>query len=316
MVLLFTFTTDAFVIPAEGNTGMIGLGTALSGITTPVVTPFDGETVDWTSYETLLTHLVDGGVDAVFPCGTTGEFASLTADEKRQLVERTVAATPADVSVVVGGTGTNVDEAVNWIETTADIGADGVVVTAPYFHTSNSPQGLSRFFERVADRSPLSLVLYNIPACVGEEIPVETVAELATHDSIVGLKDSSGDLAYGLRAIHQTPDEFGLFQGYDPLVLPSLRMGFDGGVNALSNVFPNAYRTVYDDPESERAREIHREVIEPLFDICREEGFAPATKAALAERGVLPSRDVRPPLVPAEGEAIRAAMDRAEAVLP
>jgi 4-hydroxy-tetrahydrodipicolinate synthase len=92
-------------------------------------------------------------------------------------------------------------------------------------------------------------------------------------------------------------------------------MGFDGGVNALSNVFPDAYRTLYDYPESDRASDINREAIEPLFDSCLEEGFAPATKAALAERGVLPSNGVRPPLTSVEGKAIRAALDRADTVL-
>lgn len=287
----------------------------LRGITTPVVTPFDDEGIDWPAYEALLSKLVEAGIDAVFPCGTTGEFASLTAAEGRRVVERAVRAVPEATPVVAGGTGTNAAEAADWIATAADLGVDGAVVTAPYFHTSNGSDGLRRFFERVADRSSVPIVLYNLPACVGEAIPVDVVAELATHDSIVGLKDSSGDLAYGLRVNSHTPEEFLLLQGFDPLLLASLRTGFDGGVAALSNAVPGAYVELYDDPASERARELHREAIEPLFEHCREEGFAPVTKAAAAERDLVPSTGVRPPLVPVEQDVVRAAVDRAEAVL-
>lgn len=294
---------------------MTDISGGLRGVTSPVVTPFDGESVDWQAYDTLLSHVVDADVDAVFPCGTTGEFASLTGIERRKVVERTVQRTPAEVAVLAGGTGTNVDESIDWITTLAELGVDAVVSTAPYFHTSNDPHGVQQFFESIAERSPLPVVLYNIPACVGESVSVGTVEALSAHDSIVGLKDSSGDLAYGLRAQGRVADDFLLLQGYDPLLLPALRMGFDGGVNALSNVIPSAYVELLDDPATDRALELHREAIEPLFDLCKEEGFAPATKAALAERGVLPSNEVRPPLVSVDTDAVREAVDRAESVL-
>lgn len=294
---------------------MAEISDSLRGVTSPVVTPFDGESIDWHAYEKLLSHVVDGGVDAVFPCGTTGEFASLTADERRQVVKRTVESTPDDVAVLAGGTGTNVDESIDWIATLAELGVDAVVSTAPYFYTSNDPHGVQQFFDAIAERTVLPVVLYNIPACVGESISVGTVEALSAHDSIVGLKDSSGDLAYGLRTDSRVADDFLLLQGYDPLLLPAVRTGFDGGVNALSNVTPSAYVELLDDPASERALELHREVIEPLFDLCKQEGFAPATKAALAERGVLPSNEVRPPLVSVETDAVQKAVDRAESVL-
>jgi len=284
-------------------------------MTTPVVTPFDGHEIDWESYDRLLAHLVEGGVDGVFPCGTTGEFASLTAEERRRVVSRTIDVTPADVSVVVGGTGTAVEEAVAWIETAADIGADAAVVTAPYFHTSNEPGGLRQFFERIADDSPIPVVLYNNPAYVGEPIPSGTVGELATHGSVVGLKDASGDLTYASRVEDQVPEEFLLLQGFDSLLLASMRTGFDGGMNMLSNVMPDAFVEIIDAPESDRADDIHRDAVVPLFERGRAEGFAPVTKTVLAERGIITSNDVRPPLVPVEADLVEAAMNRADSVL-
>lgn len=294
---------------------MTDIRDSLQGMTTPIVTPFDKHGIDWESYDRLLARLAEGGVDGVFPCGTTGEFASLTREERRQVVERTVEATPADVSVVPGGTGTSVAESVAWSETVADLGADAVVVTAPYFHTSNDPRGLRRFFERVADGSPLPVVVYNNPAFVGESIPVETVAELASRDSIVGLKDASGDVAYGVSAIDRTPEEFLVVQGFDSLLVASLRMGFDGGMNMLSNVLPGAFAEIVDSPASERARELHRDAVTPLFERGTEAGYAPVTKAALVERGVISSAEVRPPLVSVDTDRVSDAVADAEAAV-
>lgn len=279
---------------------------AIEGVTPPLATPFDRTDIDWESFDELLTHVVDGGVTGVFPCGTTGEAASLTREERRRLVERTVDRVGGEVPVLAGGTGTSVRETVEWLETLADLGVDAAVLTAPFFHNSNREPGLRRFFEAVADASPLPLCLYNIPACVGEPIPVETVVAAAEHEAVFGLKDSSGDLAYGLRAMHRTPEDFRLYQGYDSLLLPSLRMGFDGGINALSNAVPEAYADLVAEPSGERADRIHREVVEPLFDRCLDQGFAPATKALLAERGVIPTADVRPPLAAASFEDVEA----------
>ncbi len=268
----------------------------LAGITTPVVTPFDDGEIDWTGYDSVLEHVLAGPVDAVFACGTTGEFTSLTTRERRRLLERTVERVPATTPVIAGGTTADVPTSVEWIENAADIGADAVVATAPYFHNSNGPDGLYHFFREIADEATIPILLYNIPSCVGEPIPADVVGDLADHDAIIGLKDSSGDLGYGFRVQARAP-ELPLLQGYDALLLPSLRMGFAGGVNALSNVVPGAYRELVDDPSAPSADRIHRDTILPLFEHCRRDGFAPAAKAGLVARGVIDDPAVRPPLV-------------------
>lgn len=290
---------------------------ALGGITTPLVTPFaDGE-IDWAAFDRLLEHVLDGGVDGVFPCGTTGEFASLTVAERRAVIERVVERAPPDVAVIAGGTGTDVPGARQWLSTLADLGVDAAVVTAPYFHPANDPDGLERFVDRVVDDSPLPILLYNIPSCVGQTLPVTVVERLAERPPVIGLKDSSGDLEYGLRLRTATPPDFRLLQGYDALLVAALHMGFDGGVNAGANVFPAAYAELCDDPgpARERAWQLHAEVIEPLFQHCRSDGFAPATKAGLAARDVINVPRVRPPLCPVDPEAVTGAVERAEAVV-
>lgn len=275
---------------------MSELSATLAGITTPLITPFAGNAIDWSSYDTVLDRVLSAGVDAVFPCGTTGEVASLTRSERRQVVDRTVAATPDDVPVLVGGTGTSIGDTNDWITEIDEIGADVVVLTAPYFHPANDPEGYVEFFETVAAESSLPVLLYNIPVCVGATIPIDVIETIATHPNIIGLKDSGGDLNYGMQVTDRTPDDFLLLQGFDPLLLPSLLMGFDGGINAVSNVVPEAYVTLVTHPESEEAQRMHSTVIRPLFSLCAEYGFASGVKAALSAMETVDEPDVRPPL--------------------
>ena len=294
----------------------MSLTESLRGITCPIVTPFDAETgaVDEGALESLLEHLLAGGIDGLFPCGTTGEFASLSPEERRRVTKLTVEHADGEVPVVAGAAGTSVAETLSAIEDAAEVGADAAVVVAPYFHTANDPAGNQRFFEAVADASSLPLVLYNIPVCTGRAIAPETLAAVAEHETIVGLKDSSGDLEYTLAARRRTPDDFLLLQGYDSLLVPLLRMGGDGGVNALSNVLPALYGEVFDRADAERGRRLQAVAIAPLFEACTEYGFAPVTKTALAHRGVIPTDAVRPPLVavPETGQAaIAEAVDAA-----
>ncbi|WP_137289005.1 dihydrodipicolinate synthase family protein [Natronorubrum halophilum] len=270
----------------------------LQGITCPLVTPFDPDSgdVDDDAFATLLDHLLEGGIDAVFPCGTTGEFASLSREEHARVVELAVEHVSGRVPVLAGAAATSVHDAVAHTETAAETGADAAVITPPYFHAANAPEGNQRFIERVADRSPLPLLLYNIPVCTGGRLEPETLVAVAAHDNVIGLKDSSGDLEYFLSVMRRTPDDFLTLQGYDALLLPALRMGADGGVNALSNAAPERYAELYDTADGDRGETV-QDAIVPLFESCANDGFAPATKAALEYRDVIPSDAVRPPLV-------------------
>ncbi|WP_254528700.1 dihydrodipicolinate synthase family protein [Natrinema gelatinilyticum] len=268
---------------------------ALRGITCPMVTPFDDGSIDESALVDLLEHLHDGGIDAVFPCGTTGEFPSLTADERQHVLETTV--DNAAVPVVAGATATSIDETVAAVDRAAAAGADGVAIVTPYFTTANAPAGNRRFIEAVLDEASLPVLLYNIPQCTGQRIEPETVAAVADHERAIGIKDSSGDLAYVQSVLRKAPDEFLCLQGYDALLVPALRMGADGGINALSNVIPEVLGETFEHAGDERGRALQLDAIAPLFDACTTHDFAPATKTALAHRGIVPSDEVRPPLV-------------------
>lgn len=306
---------SGYVFATAAKQPGMDLQQSLAGITVPLVTPFDESgDVDDDALEAVLDHLLAGGIDAVFPCGTTGEFASLSPAERRLVLERTVETVDGEVPVVAGAGATSVAETVDYVDEAADCGADAAVIVPPYFHTANAPAGNRRFFEAVADEASLPLLLYNIPACTGQEIAVEAVTAVADHENVIGLKDSSGDLEYFLTALRRTPAEFLLLQGYDSLLLPALRMGADGGVNALANAVPEAYAELSETAESERGQELQAAIAD-LFEACGAYGFAPAAKAALASRDVISSDAVRPPLVTVPDDGKRAIDENLAGVL-
>ncbi|WP_227379349.1 dihydrodipicolinate synthase family protein [Haladaptatus halobius] len=292
---------------------------SFEGVLCPLVTPFAGDSVDETALTELVERLVDADMNGFVPAGTTGEFASLTSEEYRVVLETTVAA--ADGMPVMAGTAaTTVPGTLGRIETAADIGADAALVVLPYFHSANDPAGNEAFLSAVADDAALPVYLYNIPACTGQEIPPATVESVGRHDNVRGLKDSSGDFNYFLDVATRAPDDFQLYQGFDSHVVPGMLMGAEGGINALSNVIPEVFVAARDAVamgDVERARAVGAKRIAPLFQQCVTHGFAPATKAALESRGWLETAAVRPPLVELDEqtkEEIEMSVDHALAI--
>lgn len=280
----------------------------------PLVTPFDDEgALDVDAMADLVEHLVDAGIDGLVPCGTTGEFATLTGAERRRAVVTTVEAADGRVPVIAGAGGTAVESIREDLRAADEAGADAGLVVAPYYGGQASDAGNEAFFRAVADDAPLPVYLYNIPSAAGQRLTPDVVAALADHDRIAGIKDSSGDLTALDEILARTPAEFDVLQGWDSGFVPALVMGADGGINALTHLFPEAFADAADAVESgdlDRARRRQLETIDAPFRACVDQGFAPAIKAVLADRGVLPSAAVRPPREPLSDDACRALLDR------
>ncbi len=288
-----------------------------TGIICPMVTPFEDGEVDLESLESVVEFLIEGGVTGLMPCGTTGEFAALSRREYADVVERTVEAADGRAFTVPGALSSGVDESAELIDTIADLGAEAALVTNPYFYTSKRPAGNERFFRQVMERTDLPLMLYNQPRFTGQVISPETVAAVATEDSVVGLKDSGGDIGYYMKIMRDTPEDFLLFQGFDNLLLPGTLLGGNGGVVALANALPSAVVSVLEASENgdlDAAREIHENQLIPLFELCYEYGFATVSKAILAKEGVIASDEVRPPLLELSDEELAEVDDVLEAL--
>jgi 4-hydroxy-tetrahydrodipicolinate synthase len=283
---------------------MVKLDGSFEGILCPTVSLFNNGTVDEESLSRVTEFILNRGVDGLFPCGSTGEFASLTPEDRYRVIE-TVSENAGDAPVIAGAAGTSVPETLARIEDANEAGADAAAIVAPYFHSANQPEGTRQFFQAIADQATLPLFLYNIPMHVGTGITTETVAALAEHDSVRGMKDSSGDFSYFLAVDRKTPDEFLLFQGFDTLLVPALRADTNGGIHALANAIPEVFAEVIKHADDHGGAHLQQNAIAPLLELCLEYGVAPTVKAALVHRDVIPTDEVKPPLVPlAEGKKV------------
>lgn len=287
------------------------------GVLCPIVSPFREGDIDEEALSNVTEFILDGGVDGLFPCGSTGEFASLTAEQRQQVIQ-TVSRNADDAPVVAAVAGTSVPETLARIEDANEAGADAAAVVAPYFHSANQAKGTLHFFQTIADQATLPLFLYNIPMHVGTGIDAQIVETLAEHDSIRGMKDTSGDFSYFLKLDRLTPEDFRLFQGLDTLLVPSLRIGANGGVHALANVIPEVFTELVAHADTDRGITLQQEAVAPLLELCLKHGVAPAMKTALVHRGVIPTDEVKVPLVTLDEEVkgeIHEAVDHAQSLL-
>jgi 4-hydroxy-tetrahydrodipicolinate synthase len=271
---------------------------SITGAIVPMATPVDGRgggDVDEPALRRYTQTLVEGGVHGLFPCGSIGEFTSLSDAQRRTVVE-TVVDAAGDVPVLAGCGDTSLDAVRDHVATAAEAGADAAVVVTPYY-LSTTQGGLVRFYRRVAEAATVPVVLYNIPALTGHRLAVDTVAELATVDGVVGIKDTSGDLAYHRDVVSRTPDEFAVLQGATELAVASLDVGADGIVAGPANVFPASMAALYEAyrrGDRDRAVALSNDVAAPVVSATRDVPTAAAIKFLCSLAGV----DVGGPLPP------------------
>lgn len=207
----------------------------LAGVVPPTVTAFDEDgAVDLDGTAAHAQFVVDGGASAVFPLGTNGEFALLTGDERRQVVDCVTDA--VDVPVIAGVGAPSTRATVGHAEHAASVGADGVVVVTPYYYPVDD-QGAVEHYRAVADAVDVPVYVYHIPGRTGNRLSVETVERLAAIDGLAGLKDSSKDVPWLTQAIDAAP-ELDFLVGSDSLLYVGLELGCSGVISAVANVFP------------------------------------------------------------------------------
>lgn len=265
------------------------------GTVCPMPTPVVGQEIDTDSLAKYTTYLVESGVHGLFPCGSIGEFTSLTRAQ-RSTVLKTVVDYANEVPVLAGCGGTDLVSVQEFIEDAAAAGTSAAVVVTPYY-LSTTQEGLQRFFEDVADESPLPIFLYNIPILTGEALTVELVKRLSDHPNIAGIKDTSGDLTFLHDVIQATPSSFTVFQGATELALASLDTGADGIIAGPANVFPEPMAQLYDEYRAgnmDQARQFMNMVANPVVSATNETPTAAAIKYLVGLRGY----DIGQPLPP------------------
>ncbi len=221
----------------------------LAGIVVPLITPLhNDETVDFPALRKLINYVIEGGVHALFPMGTTGEFARLDPKDRSKIIEVTVNETRKRVPVLVGISDTGLHRVLENLKTTEEIGGDAVVVSPPYYYPTHSDDEIVAFYSEVASHSSLPVILYNIPITCGSGISLSALDKIFTgNKNIIGIKDSSGNLNYLLEIIQKygnNPD-FRIFVGDEALSLQGLTAGAHGIVPSLANVFPRIFVSLF-----------------------------------------------------------------------
>lgn len=210
-----------------------------SGCGTALVTPFrpDG-TLDEPTLQTQVNAQIDGGIELLVPCGTTGEAATLSDPEYLRVIELTCAVSAGRVPVFAGCTHNATAAAVLRAERLAQIpGLTGLLTANPYYNRP-SQEGQYRHFRAIAEATPLPVLLYNIPARTGANLEPATVLRLTKLENIVGIKESSGNIVQITELLHLVPRSFRVFAGDDALALPIMALGGAGLISVASNVIP------------------------------------------------------------------------------
>ena len=266
----------------------------LRGIVPPLVSPLaDRDSLDEGGLEQLIEHVLAGNVHGLFILGTTGEAPSLSYRIRREMIDRVCAQVDLRVPVLVGITDTAFEESVGLARHAATAGADGLVLAQPYYFPAGQTE-LIEYVEHLVPELPLPLMLYNMPALTKVWFEIETLRQLSHLDGVAGIKDSSGDLEYfsQLPQLREDRPDWTFFMGPEHLLVDSVRLGGDGGVNGGANLFPrlfvDTWRAAEEGDDATLAR--CQEKIDSLQRIYEIGKYASrhikATKSALSVLGI------------------------------
>ncbi len=242
----------------------------LTGVFTPHMVPLDAQgRINEPELRRYIDWMIAKGVHGLYPNGSTGEFVRFTPDERREIIRIVCDQAAGRVPVLAGAAEANTRETIRACETYAGFGARAVAVVSPFYYRLG-PESVYAYFHEIAVHSPIDVTLYNIPM-FASPIDLPTICRLAELERVVGIKDSSGDLAAMMRMIAairpQRPD-FTFLTGWDVVLVPMLLVGCDGGTNATAGVVPELTRKLYDltrAGEIEAAMRIQFRLLE-LFD--------------------------------------------------
>lgn len=262
----------------------------LSGVLIALASPLtrDGA-VDEPAVARLVEHVVAGGVHGLLSLGSTGETASLDETSRRKILESVVKTAKGRVPVICGVAQSHVSSSRAEVEAAAELGADAVLVTPPFYYPMDQP-GVLAFYRQLADRAPLPILVYNIPQFTKVVVEPATVATLAREGTIRGIKDSSRDFEYfeGVCIATRDMPSFRIFTGSDTMLVVSLAMGGAGTICGAGNIAPALVVRIYDAymrGDIEAARKAQDDLYELVMAV-RTSVFPLAIKAALHMQGI------------------------------
>ena len=254
-----------------------------------LVTPFcRDESVDYEAFERLIERQVQEGTDAIIVCGTTGEPATMTMEEKLSCIELAVKTVNHRIPVIAGTGGNCTRSAVDMSRKAQELGADGLLVVTPYYNKATQ-NGLFEHYKAIGEAVELPIIMYNVPSRTGVNILPETAVKIAREvEHVVGIKEASGDITQIASLAALGRGVIDIYSGNDDQVIPILSLGGIGVISVLSNVLPKETHDMvmeYLEGDRERALDLQLRYL-PLIKALFWEVNPIPTKAALAAMGL------------------------------
>lgn len=264
--------------------------TNFTGTGVAIVTPFTTKgDIDFPALTKLVEHLIKGRVEYIVVLGTTGETATLSKEEKQQVIAHIIKATKKRIPLVLGVGGNNTAEIVMQLKKDNLSGFDAILSVSPYYNKP-SQEGIYQHYKAIAKASPLPIILYNVPGRTASNITAETTLRLANEfKNIIAIKEASGNIEQCMKIIKYRPDNFLIISGDDNLTLPLIASGADGVISVVANAYPKdfsdmvRFALVHDLKNAQKLHYKLMEITEQLFA----DGNPGGVKVVLAKRKLL-----------------------------
>jgi 4-hydroxy-tetrahydrodipicolinate synthase len=212
--------------------------TLFTGAATALVTPFNNDgAIDFDTFGKIIEMQINGNIDALVVCGTTGEGSTLSDDEHKKLISYCVEKVAGRVPVIAGTGSNDTKYGIQLSRFAQSEGVDGLLVITPYYNKTTQ-KGLVKHFNMIADSVDIPCILYNVPSRTGVNIQPNTYLELSKHDNIIAFKEANGNIADITKTMSLVGDNLTLYSGDDDQIVPLLSVGGKGVISVLSNIFP------------------------------------------------------------------------------
>ena len=275
----------------SGTSRFIGTGVAL-------ITPFENGEIDFRSLDRMIQHVIAGGVEYIVSLGSTGESATLDIDERRKVLDRTLARVDGRVPIVAGNFGdNNTRDLCKYAESFDFTGIDAILSSSPAYNKPTQ-EGIYQHYKALSEACAVPVILYNVPGRTASNVTAETTLRLANDcPSVIAIKEASGDMVQGSKILRDRPDGFLVISGDDPTSLSLVALGGDGVISVIANAYPKIFSSMIRaglSGDLEEARRLHESLlnIHPLLYV---EGNPAGVKAATSILG-LSTPEVRLPL--------------------
>ena len=276
--------------------------TVFEGVATAIITPLTAQGIDYEAFGRLIDWQIEKGVNAIVAAGTTGEGSTLTDEEHRAVLKFCVDRVAGRVPVIAGTGSNDTAYAIDLTKYACEIGADAMLLVTPYYNKATQ-NGLIASFRAIADASTKPCILYNVPSRTGCNLQPKTVAALAEHPNIVGIKEASGNISQIAQIAALCKGKLDLYSGNDDQIIPVLSLGGKGVISVLSNPLPAETVAICDlwrAGKVKEAADLQLKLL-PLIDALFMEVNPIPVKAAMAAMG-FGKNELRLPLTPMEAE--------------